>query len=155
MLWCLYPIAGAHGFLTAILLRSGNLRSGVVVFHPGLCLQSVFFFFFSALYPSKSPPPQPPPMVSIIVLKYARFHWLAVWRCPQGGCYSRGCTLHSAAVRGCVSLKGTSHNSHLGTWCTYHWYMYSWLPIKQTLANSNQSRFPLDYFHTFTVIYPR
>ena len=152
MLWCLYPIAGAHGFLTAILLRSGNLRSGVIVFHPALCLQSVFFFL-AALYPSKSPPPTP--TYGKYNSNYARFHWLAVWRCPQGGCYSRGCTLHSAAVRGSISLKSTSHNSHLGTWCTYHWYMYSWLPIKQTLANSNQSRFSLDYFHTFTVIYPR
>lgn len=47
---------GAHGFLTAILLRSGHLRPGVIVFWPGLCLQSVFF---SALYLVKFPPPNP------------------------------------------------------------------------------------------------
>ena len=31
---------------------------------------------------------------------------------------------------------------------------YSWLPITRTLANSNQNRFPLDFRHTFTVIWP-
>ena len=119
------------------------------------CACKVFFFFFFFLLSTlRNPPPPPTPTYGKYNSKYARFHWLAVWRCPQGGCYSRGCTLRSAAVRGSISLKGTSHNSHLGTWCTYHWYMYSWLPIKQTLANSNQSRFPLDYFHTFTLILP-
>ena len=32
--------------------------------------------------------------------------------------------------------------------------MYSWLPITQTLANSNQNRIPLDFRHKFTVILP-
>ena len=31
---------------------------------------------------------------------------------------------------------------------------YSSLPITRTPANSNQSRFPLDFLHTFTVILP-
>ena len=30
----------------------------------------------------------------------------------------------------------------------------TWLPITGTLANSNQSRFPLDFLLTFTVILP-
>ena len=37
---------------------------------------------------------------------------------------------------------------------THPGIMYSWLLIPQTLANSNQSRFPLDFHHTFTVILP-
>ena len=32
--------------------------------------------------------------------------------------------------------------------------IYSWLPITRTRANSNQSRFPLDFFLKFTVILP-
>ena len=31
-------------------------------------------------------------------------------------------------------------------------FKYSRLPITRTLANSNQNRFPLDFFHTYTVI---
>ena len=37
---------------------------------------------------------------------------------------------------------------HGNTW------LYSRLPITQTLANSNQNQFPLDFRHTFTVILP-
>ena len=33
-------------------------------------------------------------------------------------------------------------------------FKYSRLPITRTLANSNQNRFPLDFFHTYTVILP-
>ena len=33
-------------------------------------------------------------------------------------------------------------------------YIYGWLPITRTLAHSNQSRFPLDFLLTFTVILP-
>ena len=33
-------------------------------------------------------------------------------------------------------------------------YIYSWLSITWTLANSNQNRFPLDFHRTFIVILP-
>ena len=33
-------------------------------------------------------------------------------------------------------------------------YKNSWLPITQTLANSNQNQFPQDFRHTFTEILP-
>ena len=35
---------------------------------------------------------------------------------------------------------------------TFQRSKYSRLPITQTLVNSNRSRFPLDFLHTFTVI---
>ena len=33
-------------------------------------------------------------------------------------------------------------------------FKYSRLPITRTVVNSNQNRFPLDFFHTYTVILP-
>ena len=49
-----YPVAGAHDFLIAILLRSGHyVPEGVIVF-PGLCLQN-FFFLLAALRNSPHP----------------------------------------------------------------------------------------------------
>ena len=41
------------------------------------------------------------------------------------------------------------------TTLVYRWCGdYSRLPITRTFANSNQNRFPLDFHHTFTVIFP-
>ena len=65
-------------------------------------------------------------------------HLWCVWFHPLNICY--------------LTFVQTNFNCfffHSSTSC-----IYSWLPITRTLANSNQSRFPLDFLLTFTVILP-
>ena len=69
---------------------------------------------------------------------FISLHLWCVWFHPLNICY--------------LTFVQTNFNCfffHSSTSC-----IYSWLPITRTLANSNQSRFPLDFLLTFTVILP-